>query len=273
MTTQPTGPVARRPIWRQVFGDVRWSFIRPWTWLSGVAFNLVLSLLFLVAMPLTGRPHQDWAILVGSYFAVFILADVTTTNVLGADAQRVRRALENNFTLRRILFIKNVTLLVIVGLPTLIATAILTIYSESDYRLLVTLPGVAFPILTWVGVGNIVSVALCVPAVPLRQRWQQRHQRNRTLRWLFALVLPYVLYLIVSPVEQLPRIIARHLPAVPHTTWSRGLVLTATGLGLWVLGTAIALAVARHHEIRLDDPPVASALARTEREARDELPL
>ncbi len=62
-------------------------------------------------MSLTGTGR----FLVGTYFAVFVLADVTTTNVLGADASRVHRALEAGRPLRRILFVKNLTLLVIVG--------------------------------------------------------------------------------------------------------------------------------------------------------------
>ena len=45
--------------------DLRWAFSRPWGWLSGLGFNLVLALLYLIVAPLTGRPHHDWAILVG----------------------------------------------------------------------------------------------------------------------------------------------------------------------------------------------------------------
>jgi hypothetical protein len=232
---------------------VRWSFTRPWTWLSGVAVNLVLSVVWLLAAPLTGRPHRDWAIVVGTYFAVFILADVTTTNVLGADAKRVRLALQRHIPLRRILLVKNLTLLLIVGAPTLIATAIITIVSEADYRLLVTLPGVAYSILTWIGVGNVVSVALPVAAAPLRQRWQQRHELRPTGRWLTAILLPYALLAAVDPVGKLPGVIGRHLPVVPHTALTRGLVLTATGLLVWGLGTQIALSIARRHEVRLAD--------------------
>jgi hypothetical protein len=247
------GAPAQRPVWRQVLGDVRWSFSRPWTWLSGVAFNLGLSLAWLAAVPLTGRPHRDWAIVVGSYFAVFILADVTTTNVLGADAQRVRLGLQRRIPLRRILLVKNLTLLLLVGLPTLVATGIITINSEPNYRLILTLPGVAFPILTWIGVGNIVSVLLPVPAAPLRQRWERRHELRPTARWLAALLLPYGLLAAVDPVGRLPGIVVRHLGFLPHTLVIRGLVLTSSGLGVWGLGTAVALAIARRRDLRLDE--------------------
>src|SRR5690349_12438512 len=48
----PTG----QHLWRQVAGEVRWSLTPPWTWLSGVAANLVLSLLWLIWVPLRGAP-------------------------------------------------------------------------------------------------------------------------------------------------------------------------------------------------------------------------
>ena len=242
-----------RGLWRQVLADVRWSFTPPWTWLSGVAANLVLSLLWLVAVPLRGRPHSDWAILVGNYFVVFILADVTTTNVLGADAARLRLSLMRNVSLWRILLIKNLTLLLIVGLPTLIATAIITLNSEAEFRLVLTLPGVAFPILTWLGVGNIVSVSLPVAAIPLRERWQQRRQFRATARWLVAMALPYALWIGVSPVGQLPNIVRRQLPSLPKTAEAHGAVLLITGFALYAVGTAIALAIARRRKINFDD--------------------
>lgn len=241
------------PIWRQVLSEVRWSFTRPWTWLTGVAVNLLLSVIWLLAVPLTGRPHRDWAIVVGSYFAVFILADVTTTNVLGADASRVRLALQRRVPLRRILLVKNLTLLLIVGLPTLIATAIITVNSEPGYRLVLTLPGVAYSILTWVGVGNIVSVTLPVAAAPLRQRWEQRHKLRPTARWLTAILLPYGLLVAVDPVGKVPGVIVRTLPMLPHTSLTRGIVLTLNGLLVWSLGTVVALAIARRHPIKIAD--------------------
>ena len=176
---------------------------------------------------------------------MFILADVTTTNVLGADAERVRLGLHRGIRLGRILLAKNVALLIIVGLPTLIATALITVNSEADYRLVLTLPGVAFPILTWLGVGNIVSVLLPIAVLPLRQRWQERRDLRRTVLWLLHLGLPYALLFAVNPIGGLPRLLNRQLPGVAETAAGRGLMLFLAGLALWGLGTAIALLVAR----------------------------
>lgn len=238
---------------RQVLSEVRWSFTRPYAWLAGVAVNLVLSVVWLVVEPLSGEPHRDWAILVGTYFAVFILADVTTTNVLGVDSIRVRLSLLRHVPLGRILLVKNLTLLVIVGLPTLVATAAVTVTSEAGYRLALTLPGVLFPILTWLGVGNVVSVLLPVAATSLRERWRRRRRYGSTVRWLFALGLPYALCLAVDPVGRLPLVVIRHITVLPRTIAVRGGVIAACGLALWSVTTSAALALARVRKIRFDD--------------------
>ncbi len=248
-------PRVPRHLHQQIWSDLRWSFRPPWVWLSGIVFNLVLSLLYLIVDPLSDGPHRNWAILVGSYFAVFVLADVTTTNVLGADAVRVTRALAHDISLQRILLVKNLTLLVIVGLPTAIATAAITLATETSYDLSFTIPGVIFPILTWIGVGNLVSVALPVAALPLQLRWAYRRDWRRTLRWAVHLGLPYLIYLLVSPVSSVPRLIdSQAVLAVRSPQW-RGVTLSVTGLAFWVLGTVLALALARRRAVHFDDLP------------------
>lgn len=228
-----------------------WFFRPPWSWLSGVAFNLVLSLLYLVVVPLSGQPHRDWAILVGTYFAVWILADVTTTNVLGADAARVRAGLAERVPLGRVLVVKNLTLLLIVGGPTLLATALITVTHEADYRLTLTLPGVLLPILTWLGVGNLVSVLLPVATRPWRERWGHRHDLRRTLRWLVCLGLPYALLGAAEPVAALPRIVLRHARFLPPTFPVRGATLAVLGLALWSAGTGLALLANQLRPVRI----------------------
>jgi hypothetical protein len=235
----------------QVWQEVAWFFQRPWPWLNGIAFNLVLSLVWLVVWPLSGQPHRDWAIIVGSYFAVWILADVTTTNVLGADAARVRTSLARRVPLGRILVVKNLTLVLVVGVPTLLATGVITVTHEADYRLTLTLPGVLLPILTWLGVGNLVSVLLPVATRPWRERWDQRHELRPTLRWLVCLALPYALLGAADPVAALPRIILRHLRFLSPTVPVRGAILCVLGLALWAAGTGLALLVNQLRPVRI----------------------
>ncbi len=251
--TPGSGPsAARTGLLRMVGQDLRWAFRRPYGWLVGIAVNLVLSLAYLVVVPLHGGTHRDWAILVGTYFAVFILADVTSTNVLGVDAERTRLRLLHGVPLSKILLVKNLALLVIVGLPTLVATAVITVHDEPEYRLAVTVPGVLYPALLWLGVGNLVSVLLPYRPLPLGTRWRERRAWRRTGRWLACLGLPYVLCLGVDPMSRLPRLVSRalHLPPGPGL---RGAEILALGLVLWGLFSGAAVSVAHRRGIGLDD--------------------
>ncbi|MEO6700132.1 MAG: hypothetical protein ABI140_07545 [Jatrophihabitantaceae bacterium] len=236
---------------RRVLAEVRWSFNWPCNWLLGAGLNLALSLLWLAWVPLRGGSHGDWVILVGTYFAVFILADVTTTNVLGLDAPRVRVSLASGVPISRLLLTKNCALLVIVGAPTLLLTAILTLRSEVPYRLVLTLPGVALPIMAWLGVGNVVSVLLPVATRRLRQRWRERTNLPGTARWLSHLAVPYALLYLVDPVGDTPRTILRMLPRSWRSAEMHGLLLALTGLAIWTAGTLLACWIVRTRGIRV----------------------
>ncbi|MGI3784626.1 MAG: hypothetical protein ACRYG2_28025 [Janthinobacterium lividum] len=251
LTTVPT-PYAHPGLLRLIAQDLRWAFRRPYGWLLGIGVNLVLSVAYLVVVPLRGGTHRDWAILVGTYFAVFVLADVTTTNVLGVDTERTRLRLLRGLPLSRILLVKNLVLLVIIGLPTLVATALITIHDEANYRLELTLPGVLYPVLTWLGVGNLVSVLLPYWPVPLRTRWRERRLWSRTVRWLVCLGLPYALCVAVDPMSKLPRLVTRDL-RLPPNHLLHGAELMVLGLLSWALLTAVAIAVAHRRGVPFDD--------------------
>jgi hypothetical protein len=247
-----SAPYTRPGLLRMVGQDLRWAFRRPYGWLLGIGVNLVLSLAYLVFVPLHGGAHRDWAVLVGTYFATFVLADVTTTNVLGVDTERTRLRLLRGTSLIRILLVKNLALLVIVGLPTLVATASITVHDEPDYRLVLTLPGVLYPVLTWLGVGNLASVLLPYWPVPLVRRWHELRVWGRTARWLVCLGLPYALCGAVDPMSKLPRFVSRTL-RLPPGAELHGAELLVLGLLSWGILTAAAVSVAHRRRIPFDD--------------------
>ena len=231
--------------------ELRWSFTRPMTWLTGVGVNLAMSAVWLLWQPLTGRPRADWVVLIGTYFATFVLADVTTTNVLGPDTTRIRHRLHDGWSIQRVLLVKNFALLTIVGMPTMVIAAVLTVTSHDSYSLAVTLPSVAFPILVWLGVGDIVSVLLAVRPIPLRQRWNQRRDLPNTLRWLVHLALPYGLLYLVQPLGGVPRTILHQLARASRTPGVRGLVLAATATAIWLLGLLASAYLVRRRGLRI----------------------
>jgi hypothetical protein len=254
LTVSPfAGPVVARPrLAVEVWADLTWSLTRQRGWLTGLVLNLVLALAYLLVDPLTAGPTQEWAVVVGSYFVVFVLADVSTTNALGNDAGRVHRQLAAGVSLARIMIVKNLTLLLVVGVPTLLATAALTLWSADSSHLVLTLPAVLFPIMVWLGVGNLVSVVLPVRAATLRERWAGRDERRESLRWLASLALPYALCLLVDPVTDVPELITTAL----HRVLAGSVELPVTvvvllALAMWGGLTAGSLAWWRHRGGRL----------------------
>jgi hypothetical protein len=221
--------------------EFRWAFTPPRSWLSGVAANLVLALVWLLVQPLHLSRDHDWVILIGTYFSPFV-PYVTTTNLLGTDNIRVRKALHDGVRLWLVLLVKNVALVVIVGLPTLAAATAMTLWLETPARLVVTIPNVS-----WLGVGNLVSVLFPVANEPLIHRWEQRRDRRAAIRWIAHLVLPYVLYDVADPTggvehnffwRQVPRAIAPMLGRE-----SRSFVHIGVAAAVWVIATGGAVLI------------------------------
>lgn len=244
----------KKPLWPGLWAEVRWAFHPPRTWLSGVVANLFLAVAWLAVQPLThahAHPtrhfhhhHLDWVVLVGSYFSSFILADVTTTNTLGGDHYRVTKGLSDGVPVWRVLLIKNLALLVLVGLPTLAVAVVLTLRLETPARLAITIPDVAVPIVSWLGVGNVLSVLHPVSSEPLIRRWRQRRDWRRIAGWLVALALPYAVYYVADPMGGVEhRILWTQLPAAIGPVLGRdtkSFVHLGIALVVWVTGTVVA---------------------------------
>ncbi len=236
----------QRGLWPAVGAEIRWAFTPPRTWLTGVLANIVFAVTWLLVQPLTtGRHHSDWVILIGTYFSSWVLADVTTTDLLGADHYRVRQALCDGVPFWRVLLIKNLALLAIVGLPTLAAAMALTLWLETPARLGVTVPTVAVPIVSWLGVGNLISVLHPVSVEPLIRRWRQRGDRRRTVGWVSALTLPYALYYVADPMNGVEhRVLWTQVPKLIWPVFGRdtkSFVHLAIATGVYVAATIAAL--------------------------------
>ncbi|MGZ4584194.1 MAG: hypothetical protein ACXVYI_07535 [Mycobacterium sp.] len=236
----------KRNLGTAVLAEIRWAFTAPRTWLMGVVANVIFAAAWLLVQPLTiGRHHTDWVILVGTYFSSWVLADVTTTNLFGADQYRVRAGLSDGVPFWRILLIKNLALLAIVGLPTLVAAMVLTLCLETPERLGITIPTVAVPIVSWLGVGNFISVLHPVGVEPLIRRWRERGDRRRTGSWLAVLTLPYALYYVADPMNGVEHnVLWTKVPALIWPVFGRdtkSFVHLAIAVAVWIAGTVAAV--------------------------------
>ncbi|MEE2855531.1 MAG: hypothetical protein VX424_23090 [Actinomycetota bacterium] len=238
-----------------VIAEIRWSFTAPRTWLMGVVANVIFAAGWLLVQPLTLGRHHDWVILVGTYFSSWVLADVTTTNFLGADHYRIIRGLSGGVPFWRILLIKNLALLAIVGLPTLAAAVALTLWLETPGRLGITIPTVAVPIVSWLGVGNLISVLHPVSTEPLIRRWRQRGDLRRTLSWVLALTLPYALYYVADPMNGVEhRVLWKQAPALIWPVFGRetkSFVHLAIAVTVWIAGSVAAVYWVRRRGLQI----------------------
>ncbi|MGH3724623.1 MAG: hypothetical protein ACRDUS_10935 [Mycobacterium sp.] len=245
-TSPPSGALTR------LRDDIANTFRPPRRWLEGLAVNFGLSIAYLVIwQPIAEHGHRrDWALLVGVYFAMFIFADVSVTNMLGLDSERVHHALQGHRSLMQVLVVKNTALFLVAGLPTLILTAALTIGRQQASATAVTVPDVAVHIVSWLGLGNLLSVLLPMVARPLRQRWQQRRDLAATCRWLVYLAVPYGVYYLVAPLGGIPRAIFGRNVFHSLPLAERSLLELSLGVLVWILGTLLALGVHRYRGLR-----------------------
>jgi len=245
----------QQDLWPAVRAEIRWAFTPPRTWLMGVVANVIFAAGWLLVQPLTAGRHQDWVILVGTYFSSWVLADVTTTNLLGTDHYRVLKAVSDGVPMWRILLVKNLALMAMVGLPTLAAAAALTLWLETPSRLAITIPTVAVPIVSWLGVGNLISVLHPVGVEPLIRRWRQRHDHRRIGGWVLALSLPYGLYYVADPMNGVDhRVLWTRIPALIWPVFGRdtkSFVHLAIAAAVWVAGTVAALLWVRKRGLQI----------------------
>lgn len=244
------------PLPRAVAAEVRWLFSPPRTCLTGVATNTLLAALWLLVQPLARHGvHNDLIVVVDTYFASFILADITTTNMLGSDHYRVQAAMAAGTPLWRILLVKNIALFGVVGVPTLIAAVVFTLWFDAPSRLVRTIPNVLVPVVSWLGIGNLVSVLLPVAATPLIRRWRRRSDRPRLVFWLIALALPYALYYVADPIGGVGHeVFWNRVPAAIGPILGRdtkSFVHLGIAVAVWALATAAAVLWVRRRGLRL----------------------
>ena len=214
------------------------------SWLLGIAVNLALALGYLAFT----RYHPDQAGPlrlgnVGVAVVVWVLADVITTNQLGADADRVLGQLSRGHRVAGVLVLRNLTLAVVLVPLAIAATLLSTLLVDDPPPLLHALTADVGAVFLWLGVGSVVSVLLPYRPIPLRRRWRAR---STWVRWGICLGTPYVLAVTVIPLLHAPLQLfsRRGAPSGPaNLAWTWGYLVL--GLAYWLLGVAVAARLAR----------------------------
>lgn len=183
----------RRASMARFLDELRWTFTMPMIWIQSVVLNLVLAAVYMLFQQPNLGGHYDTVLLYCVYFATFILADVTTTNIFGLDVARTTEALSTE-SFARILMRKNAVQGVVIVVPIVLVTAVWTEYLYHESEMMRTIPGVLYPMLLFMAIGNLISVLFPVAQAPLGWHLRQwRHWRVQ-VPLLVSYAIPYVIF-------------------------------------------------------------------------------
>ncbi|MDO4685821.1 MAG: hypothetical protein Q4A92_04670 [Corynebacterium sp.] len=226
--------------------ELRWTFTWPFGWLQGVLLNVVLAAAYLLLWPLASNEHYDIVLLFTVYFATFIMADVTTTNIFGHDIVRMTRALQSGRSFISLVLLKNLVQALIIILPMVLVTMAITYMVSGPGELVLVIPGILYPMLLWLGVGNVISVLY--PVIPAPIPWRIQSIRGGTQNWklhaplLISYAIPWVLYALTT-LTDLPgnlNILIQVVAGRPHP-WESGLVLLIAACVIYALLTRLSV--------------------------------
>ncbi len=254
-----TGPVSdqelepRLGLVRDVADEIRWTFTRRIGWVVQIFLNLAIGIPVVIAT--TWDSHTDEVRVSGFATSVagWVLASALNTNQLGFDADRSAASLRTGDTTWRILFLKNLAVLVVLTPPILATSVVLRlVVAHAPDPIPVAMVRDLADITVWLGIGSLLSVLLPFRPLGVRSRWAAR---STWPRFALCLALPYAVYYLLLTWWHVPelaladRMFHRH---VHQHLWGYSLSALAWGLASWALGLALAECYGRRWVGRLE---------------------
>ena len=230
---------------RDVVDEIRWTFTRRLGWIGQILLNLAIGLPIVIAT--SWNPHHDDVRISGfaTSIAGWVLTSSLNTNQLGFDADRAAASFRSGDTAWRVLFLKNLSVFVVLTPPILLISVVL--------RLIVANPPDSIPIAmvrdladitVWLGFGSLLSVLLPFRPLGVRGRWAAP---TTWVRFVVCLGAPYAVYYLLLTTWHLPELaladqVFHH---VRHHAWDYTVSLLVWGLLTWGLGLVLAEAYYR----------------------------
>ncbi|MBC2640506.1 MULTISPECIES: hypothetical protein [unclassified Rhodococcus (in: high G+C Gram-positive bacteria)] len=239
---------------------LRAEWIRIWRnpadTLATVAFNAVLMIGAWFLLPRNWL--FEWTGPSGFALALagWMYADVTATNVLAPDRERILAALDDRDALGAMLGAKAVALWMLIA-PLCATIAIAVGFADRDWLFTaVVVVAVALCPFGPLAGSSLVGVFFPYHQRPLRWRWEQRVRwRTVVVRWLILLVVPYAVFPAFSAaIAVVPVVLWRIVkPDDVHTGIGTAdfalcvLVAVASSALMWVVARRIALSRIQQH--------------------------
>ena len=177
-------------------GEINYVLTRkPRNTVKSLAVALALGLLYLGFIRLfEWDQDQKWLPYLGLWVISLVMGGAVCINAMSFDAMRVRAALDSGARLWHLLVIKNLALLCIVAPLGFLLSALLAWRAgDLDAFFKACALMISF-ILLWLGVGNVLSIALPSRDEPIRKR----RQSGSLKQFLIAFVVSYAIGYLVN---------------------------------------------------------------------------
>jgi hypothetical protein len=231
-----------------VSGEIKYVLTRkPRTTVRSMGIAVGLGLLYLGYLRVfKWDQNQQWLPYLGLWVISFVMGGAVCINAMSFDAMRVRAALDTGARLWHLLVIKNLALLCLVAPIGFLLSGLLAWRAGDLGAFFKACALVLCFILLWLGVGNVLSVWLPTRDEPIRRRRQSGSLKQFLIAFAASFLIGYLVnFMLVWRV-----LAARALVDRLGEAFLPGLFIVLSCLGMWVLLTVFAVALAQQPKIR-----------------------
>ncbi|MGD9528995.1 hypothetical protein [Pseudonocardia sp.] len=233
---------------RGLRGEIHYVLTRkPRSVLKNLAISLALGLLYLgFIRTFEWDTKQRLLPYLGLWAISVVMGGAVCLNAMSFDAMRVRAALDSGARLWHVLVIKNLALLTLVAPLGFLLSALLAWRAGDLGAFFKACALMLCFILLWLGVGNVLSIAL-----PIRDEPVLKRRKDGTLKqFLIVFGVSYAVGYLVNLMLIWRVFAAQELTARLGNVVIPAILVVLSSLTMWFLLTVFALALAQQPKIR-----------------------
>ena len=255
-----------------VTGEIKYILTRkPRSVIKSLAIGLAMGLLYLGWIRLfEWDTDQKWLPYLGLWAIGVVMGGSVCVNAMSFDAMRVRAALDSGARLWHLLIIKNLALACLVAPIGFLLCGLLAWRAGDIYAFYKGCALMICMILLWLGVGNVLSVALPSRDEPIKKR----KESGSLKQFLIAFVVSYLIGYLVNGMLVWRIFAAQDLANRLGSALLPAIIIIVSSASMWILLTIVAAALAQQPKVHrlmqkeiTDYKANAEALAFAEEEA------
>jgi hypothetical protein len=231
-----------------VTGEIKYILGRkPRSTMKSLAIALAMGLLYLGWIRLfQWDTDRKWLPYLGLWAIGVVMGGSVCVNAMSFDAMRVRAALDSGTRLWQLLVVKNLALLVIVAPIGFLLCALLAWRAGDIYAFYKACALMVCMILLWLGVGNVLSIALPSRDEPILKR----KQSGSLKQFIIAFVVAYLIGYLVNGMLVWRILAAENLANRLGSALIPAVIIIVSSAFMWILLTVLAATLAQQPKVR-----------------------